>query len=95
MLTGIAAAPEEPTIRLLLGHVYDGTGLTQLAATEFDEAEARRRHVTEPPRVSRLTQAIGLERGSTSRGRRDRFGDAGGSLTNGSLGFSRFSVSLL
>jgi hypothetical protein len=37
---GIAAAPEEPTLRLLLGHVYDGTGLTQLAATEFDEGEA-------------------------------------------------------
>jgi len=40
LLTGIAAAPEEPTLRLLLGHVYDRTGLTQLAATEFDEAEA-------------------------------------------------------
>ena len=40
LLTAIAAAPEEPTLRLLLGHVYDRTGLTQLAATEFDEAEA-------------------------------------------------------
>ena len=40
LLTAIAATPEEPTLRLLLGHVYDRTGLTQLAATEFDEAEA-------------------------------------------------------
>jgi len=40
LLTAIAASPEEPTLRLLLGHVYDRTGLTQLAATEFDEAEA-------------------------------------------------------
>jgi hypothetical protein len=40
LMTGIAAAPEEPTLRLLLGHVYDRTGLMQLAATEFDEAEA-------------------------------------------------------
>jgi hypothetical protein len=40
LLTGIAAAPDEPTLRLLLGHVYDRTGLTQLAAAEFDEAEA-------------------------------------------------------
>ena len=40
LLTAIAASPEEPTLRLMLGHVYDRTGLTQLAATEFDEAEA-------------------------------------------------------
>ena len=40
LLTAIAASPDEPTLRLLLGHVYDRTGLTQLAATEFDEAEA-------------------------------------------------------
>ena len=40
LLTAIAASPQEPTLRLLLGHVYDRTGLTQLAATEFDEAEA-------------------------------------------------------
>jgi len=40
LLTAIATSPDEPTLRLLLGHVYDRTGLTQLAATEFDEAEA-------------------------------------------------------
>jgi hypothetical protein len=40
LLTAIAASPQEPTLRLLLGHVYDRTGLTLLAATEFDEAEA-------------------------------------------------------
>jgi hypothetical protein len=40
LMTAIAASPEEPTLRLLLGHVYERTGLTQLAATEFDEAEA-------------------------------------------------------
>jgi len=40
LTTAIAASPEEPTLRLLLGHVYERTGLTQLAATEFDEAEA-------------------------------------------------------
>jgi hypothetical protein len=40
LLTAIAASPDEPTLRLLLGHVYERTGLTQLAATEFDEAEA-------------------------------------------------------
>ena len=96
MLTGIAAAPEEPTIRLLLGHVYDGTG-AHAACGDRVRRGGSADGATElrPPRVSRLTQAIGLERRSTSRGRRDRFGDAGGSLTNGSLGFSCFSVSLL
>jgi hypothetical protein len=37
---GIAAAPEEPTLHLLLGHVYDRIGLKQQAANAFDEAEA-------------------------------------------------------
>ena len=37
---GIAASPREPTLYLLLGHVYDRIGLTQQAAQAFDEAEA-------------------------------------------------------
>ncbi len=40
LLAGIAAAPDEPTLHLLLGHVYDRIGLKQLAANEFDEADA-------------------------------------------------------
>jgi hypothetical protein len=40
LVTAIAASPEEATLRLLLGHVYDRTGLKQLAASEFDTAEA-------------------------------------------------------
>ncbi len=40
LIAAIAAAPEEATLHLLLGHVYDRTGLKQLAANEFDEAEA-------------------------------------------------------
>ena len=40
LITAIAANPDEPTLHLLLGHVYDRTGLKGLAANEFDEAEA-------------------------------------------------------
>jgi hypothetical protein len=40
LVSAIAAAPEEATLHLLLGHVYDRTGLKQLASNEFDEAEA-------------------------------------------------------
>jgi hypothetical protein len=40
LVQAIAASPEEATLHLLLGHVYDRTGLKQLAANEFDEAEA-------------------------------------------------------
>jgi hypothetical protein len=40
LVTAIAANPDEPTLHLLLGHVYDRTGLKTLAANEFDEAEA-------------------------------------------------------
>jgi hypothetical protein len=40
LLAAIAAAPREPTLRLLLGHVYDRTSLKELAAKEFEEAEA-------------------------------------------------------
>lgn len=36
----IAASPDEPTLHLLLGHVYDRIGLKQLAAQSFDEAES-------------------------------------------------------
>ena len=40
LVTAIATDPEEPTLHLLLGHVYDRIGLKGLAANEFDEAEA-------------------------------------------------------
>ncbi len=40
LVRAIGASPEEATLHLLLGHVYDRTGLKQLAATEFDQAEA-------------------------------------------------------
>ena len=40
LVAAIAAAPEEATLHLLLGHLYDRTGLKRLAAEEFDEAEA-------------------------------------------------------
>ena len=40
LVQAITASPEEATLHLLLGHVYDRTGLKQLAANEFDEAEA-------------------------------------------------------
>jgi hypothetical protein len=39
LAAAVAADPDEPTLRLLLGYVYDRTGLTELAAQEFDEAE--------------------------------------------------------
>jgi hypothetical protein len=35
----IGADPDEPSLHLMLGHVYERTGLTALAAEEFDEAE--------------------------------------------------------
>ena len=35
----IAADPDEPSLHLMLGHVYERTGLKQLAAEEFDEAQ--------------------------------------------------------
>ncbi len=40
LAAAIKSNPDEPTLHLLLGHVYDRTGLKQLAAGEFDEAEA-------------------------------------------------------
>jgi hypothetical protein len=39
LLAAIAAAPDEPGLHLMLGHVYERTALTELAAEEFDEAE--------------------------------------------------------
>jgi hypothetical protein len=39
LVGAIAADPDEPTLRLLLGYVYDRLGLKELAAREFDEAE--------------------------------------------------------
>ncbi len=35
----IAGDPDEPGLHLMLGHVYDRVGLTELAAEEFDEAQ--------------------------------------------------------
>jgi hypothetical protein len=40
LVRAIGTSPEEATLHLLLGHVYDRTGLKQMAASEFDEAEA-------------------------------------------------------
>ncbi len=37
--SAIQQDPDEPTLRQLLGYVYDRVGLTDLAAQEFDEAE--------------------------------------------------------
>jgi hypothetical protein len=42
--TGIAAFPDEPTLHLLLAHVYDRIGLKQLAAQSFDAAESLNGH---------------------------------------------------
>ena len=39
LLSALTADPDEPTLHLLLGHVYDRTGLARLAAEEFDEAQ--------------------------------------------------------
>jgi Flp pilus assembly protein TadD len=39
LMGGIAQDPGEPTLRQLLGYVYDRIGLIDLAAQEFDEAE--------------------------------------------------------
>jgi len=39
LMAAIAQDPDEPTLRQLLGYVYDRVGLAELAAQEFDEAE--------------------------------------------------------
>jgi tetratricopeptide (TPR) repeat protein len=46
LLAGIAAAPEEPTLHLLQGRVYERVGLKELAAEAF--AEARLRSTRQP-----------------------------------------------
>jgi hypothetical protein len=40
LLAAIAASPDEPTLHLLLGHVYERIGLTELAEAEFHDARA-------------------------------------------------------
>jgi len=39
LLAAIAADPDEPSLHLMLGHVYERTALADLAAEEFDEAD--------------------------------------------------------
>jgi Tfp pilus assembly protein PilF len=39
LLAAIRADPDEAALHQLLGHVYERTGLDQLASHEFDEAE--------------------------------------------------------
>lgn len=39
LITAIRANPDEAALHQLLGHVYERTGLDQLASHEFDEAE--------------------------------------------------------
>jgi len=39
LMSAIAQDPDEPTLRQLLGYVYDRVGLIDLAAQEFDEAD--------------------------------------------------------
>jgi hypothetical protein len=39
LMAAIAQDPDEPTLRQLLGYVYDRVGLIDLAAQEFDEAD--------------------------------------------------------
>ena len=40
LVTAIGTSPDEPTLHLVLGHVYDRTGLLYLASSEFDQATA-------------------------------------------------------
>jgi len=39
VVTALAADRDEPTLHLLLGDLYTRTGLTDLAAESFDEAQ--------------------------------------------------------
>ncbi|OGB95925.1 MAG: hypothetical protein A2Z31_06250 [candidate division NC10 bacterium RBG_16_65_8] len=39
LLAALRAGPDEPSLHLMLGHVYERTGLAALAAEEFDEAQ--------------------------------------------------------
>ena len=40
LVTAVRSSPDEPTLHLMLGHVYDRTGLWSLASSEFDQAAA-------------------------------------------------------
>jgi hypothetical protein len=39
LLAALRADPDEPSLHLMLGHVYERTGLAALAAEEFDETQ--------------------------------------------------------
>lgn len=39
LLSALRSDPDEPSLHLMLGHVYERTGLAALAAEEFDEAQ--------------------------------------------------------
>jgi Tfp pilus assembly protein PilF len=39
LLAALQADPDEPGLHVMLGHVYERTGLPALAAEEFDEAQ--------------------------------------------------------
>jgi hypothetical protein len=39
LLAALRADPDEPSLHLMLGHVYERTGLPALASEEFDEAQ--------------------------------------------------------
>jgi hypothetical protein len=39
LLAALGADPDEPSLHLMLGHVYERTGLPALAGEEFDEAQ--------------------------------------------------------
>jgi hypothetical protein len=39
LLAALRADPDEPSLHVMLGHVYERTGLPALAAEEFDEAQ--------------------------------------------------------
>jgi hypothetical protein len=39
LLSALGADPDEPSLHLMLGHVYERTGLPALAGEEFDEAQ--------------------------------------------------------
>jgi predicted Zn-dependent protease len=41
LVAGLAADPDEPTLHLLLGDVYERIGLVEIAAREFAEARDR------------------------------------------------------
>ena len=40
LVAAVGSSPDEPTLHLVLGHIYDRTGLWSLASSEFDQAAA-------------------------------------------------------